>query len=156
MGPVCPSHRSFTMSTAMWMNERITTENRKFPPEKQELPAGSPPRKTQRDAHTFPCHGAKAEEEWLANRRRELWNNKSFERTVASNRLSNVKSSIVKQTPHLRDPRRDQEEVDACIAKFRSEKERRENDEFKVYGRPKSEEVAFMERMQGFSELTRA
>jgi len=103
------------MSTAMWMNERITTENKKFPPEKQELPVGSPPRKTHRDANPFPAHGAKAEEEWLANRRRELWNNKSFERTVASNRLSNIKSTIIKSTPHLRDPRRAQEEIDACM-----------------------------------------
>merc|ERR1711939_812779 len=132
------------MSTALWMNERITTENRKFPPEKQELPAGSPPRKTHRDANPFPAHGAKAEEEWLANRRRELWNNKSFERTVASNRLSNVKSSMVKCTPHLRDPRRPQDEIDATMAQREAIKEERDQAGFKVFGRPKSEEVAFM------------
>merc|ERR1719498_1180285 len=119
------------MSTAAWMNERIAKENRLFPPELSERPMDSPPRKTHRDASiSLKPHGHKAEEEWLRRRREELWANRSFEKTAASSKLSDIHSIIVKTTPTLKDPRRSQEEIDALMAQ--REKEKAESQNVKV------------------------
>merc|ERR1711988_178570 len=144
------------MSTAAWMNERIAKENRLFPPDKCERPKDSPPRKTAKDAcESLPPHGHKAEEEWLMKRRAEVWQNNSFAKTAASNKLSDIHSIKVKNTPTLKDPKRSDEEI-AALMKEREEKKKAEmGSEFKVFGRPKSEEVAFMERMQSFADITR-
>merc|ERR1711998_612867 len=144
------------MSTAAWMNERIAKENRLFPPDKCERPKDSPPRKTAKDAcESLPPHGHKAEAEWLMKRRAEGWQNNTFAKTSASSKLSDIHSVKVKATPSLVDPRRPQSEIDALL-KAREEKRKEDmGNEFKVFGRPKSEEVAFMERMQSFADITR-
>ena len=90
------------------MNERIAKENRLFPPGRNERPLGSPPRKTARvrvtprvraalrdnepglnpaswlqdAAAAIAPHGAKSEEEWLAERRKQMWNNCGYEKRV--------------------------------------------------------------------------
>merc|ERR1712100_340213 len=142
------------MSTAAWMNERIAKENRLFPPGRNERPLGSPPRKTARDAAAaIAPHGAKSEEEWLAERRKQMWNNCGYEKRRASPKLTDNHMLVIKSTPTLRDPRRPQEEIDALLKK--REEDKKDAVEVKIFGRPKSEEVAFMERMQSFSDITR-
>merc|ERR1712070_2373 len=147
-----------TMSTAMWMNERITKENRMFPPDQAERPKDSPPRKTHRDAFAFEPHGHASEEEWLMARREDIWKNNGISRTAASARLKSIHSFKVKNDPHLLDPKRPEEEVAALMEIRACEKQKKidEAEEVKIFGRPKSEEVAFSERMQGFKDLTRA
>merc|ERR1712146_242477 len=110
-----------------------------FPPEATERPHDSPPRKTQRDAHKVVAHGHKAEEAWLVARRNEVWANNTFARTAASNRLANIHAQKVQATPTLKDPKRDQSEIAACLEERAEAK--KGSTEFKVFGRPKSEEV---------------
>merc|ERR1712166_1534214 len=116
-----------TMSTAAWMNERIVKENKQFPPAEQ-----SPNRvcgKTQKDAFAVPAHGPGPD---------------------AHN------ADVVAKDPVLSDP------VNAITAEQRQgaaaswDKESEELRKNKTFGREKCDEVAFSERMQGFSDLARA
>eukprot|EP00658_Telonema_sp_P-2_P044713 TRINITY_DN32612_c0_g1_i1.p1 TRINITY_DN32612_c0_g1~~TRINITY_DN32612_c0_g1_i1.p1 ORF type:complete len:173 (-),score=41.42 TRINITY_DN32612_c0_g1_i1:333-851(-) len=135
------------MSSAAWMNERIVKENTLFPPKQQD--PNRKPGKTQRDCFKVNV----AEADWIQQRRKNIWSNGSFSKRSASNKLTTIHNAEIKTNPLLADPVEafSQEERDQAAKNFDDSHELRN----KTFGRPKCEEVAFCERMQTFSSLTR-
>merc|ERR1711865_365688 len=140
-----------TMSTAAWMNERIVKENKQFPPAEQ-----SPNRvcgKTQKDAFAVPAHGPGPDAQHVIDRRNQIWANSAFGRRAASSRLTSIHSTELKKDPRLADPvgYNTTEDRHAASEAWNAENAEARGRAVNAVGRTKCEEVAFSERMQGFS-----
>eukprot|EP00656_Telonema_subtile_P011453 TRINITY_DN1567_c0_g1_i2.p1 TRINITY_DN1567_c0_g1~~TRINITY_DN1567_c0_g1_i2.p1 ORF type:complete len:137 (+),score=28.84 TRINITY_DN1567_c0_g1_i2:79-489(+) len=136
----------------MCIRDRYKKEAKCFAP--PDLDPNRKPGRTQRDAFQVPPHGAKPDPQWLTERRNEIWKTGAFAKRSASNKLTTIHNSIIKNDPRLADPTK------SVTAEQRSEATTQWEADHPVlnetFGRPKCEEVAFSERMQAFSGITRA